>query len=208
MNSTAPHQKMRRNSQQLRRVQLRLQPASATQRQPTTTRQDARRPHSPAPTKLQGCAHVPYGTHPYLPLGTARWVLAIIYRFGQSAHMSAIAYEDVEELLRKAVPEFAPAIDEHVDFNEGFLSHVLFGDLTRFVMDAYARGETEVLHRTLTFLDQAIRHGDERVQNLISVSVVENVEPWDPNQWTFIASWPDALLRDAENHRDWYQTRT
>jgi hypothetical protein len=47
----------------------------------------------------------------------------------------AIAYSTVDEALRAAVPEFGGAIDEHItDNDEELLPHILFGDLTRFVL--------------------------------------------------------------------------
>lgn len=117
--------------------------------------------------------------------------------------MAALAYSEVASALRVALPEFAAAIDEHVAYNERLLTHLLFGDLTRFVLDAHKRGDDDLVRRALEFLDSALREGDDAVQNLVSVSFIENVGPWEPNQAHFIASWPDALRSDAEQQRDW-----
>jgi hypothetical protein len=42
----------------------------------------------------------------------------------------------VDDLVR-AIPEFEPAVKDHLDFNEELLPHILFGDLTRWVIQEY-----------------------------------------------------------------------
>jgi hypothetical protein len=117
--------------------------------------------------------------------------------------MKVLTYADVPDELRAAVPEFGPTIDEHLADHHEVLLHVLFGDLTRFVVTAHARGDTDVGQRSLAFLDRALREGDEYVQNLVAVSFVENVGPWDPTHREFIESWPEALRAEAERQHDW-----
>ncbi len=117
--------------------------------------------------------------------------------------MKTLAYSEVESALRAAVPEFASSIEEHLADNDELLPHVLFGDLTRFVVAAHQRGEGDLVRRVLTFLDSALRDGDDKVQNLVEVSFIENVGPWDEAQKRFIASWPDALRAEADRLRDW-----
>jgi hypothetical protein len=117
--------------------------------------------------------------------------------------VAALTYSEITTALRVELPEFAAEIDEHVVDNDEVLPHVLFGDLTRFVLDAHMRGDDDLVRRALAFLDHALREGDDMVQNLVGVSFVENVGPWDPDQAQFIASWPDALRVEAETQRDW-----
>ena len=117
--------------------------------------------------------------------------------------MAALTYSEITTALRVALPEFAAEIDEHVVDNDEMLPHVLFGDLTRFVLDASQRRDDDLVQRALAFLDAALREGDDAVQNLVGVSFVENVGPWDPNQADFIESWPDALRMEADRQRDW-----
>src|SRR5713101_1649283 len=110
----------------------------------------------------------------------------------------AITYEEVPEALLSAVPEFASAYQEHLADNEvELLLHVLFGDLTRFALDADENGDTEVIRRLLGFLDLSLREGDARVRNLVQVSFVENVLPWTPTNNAFVRSWPEALRVEA-----------
>jgi hypothetical protein len=117
--------------------------------------------------------------------------------------VTALAYSEVVAALLVAIPEFAAAVDEHVADNDGVLPHVLFGDLTRFVVKSHDDGDDELVRRALAFLDAALREGDDGVQNLVGVSFVENIGVWDPNQADFIASWPEALRLEAQHQRDW-----
>jgi hypothetical protein len=73
---------------------------------------------------------------------------------------------------------------------------VLFGDLARFVTAAHERRDTDVEHRSLAFLDWALREGDPDVENLVAVSFVENVDQQEHGG--FIAMWPDAPTRRGE----------
>ena len=114
-----------------------------------------------------------------------------------------ISYDDVIEHLLEQLPEFRAEVEDHIQFNEGLLPHVLFGDLTRFVLRAREQGRDDVVRRALEFLDEALRHGDEQVDNLVSVSFVENVGPWDPAQADFIDEWPHALRDEAVRQRNW-----
>jgi hypothetical protein len=117
--------------------------------------------------------------------------------------MAVLTFMEIPEALRAVVPEFGPTIDEHVAEYDEVLAHVLFGDLTRFVLAAHERGDTDLEQRSLSFLERALREGDEQVQNLVAVSFVENVGPREQAQRDFIAAWPDALRMEAERQRDW-----
>jgi hypothetical protein len=114
-----------------------------------------------------------------------------------------IAITALPEVLLRAVPEFRAETDEHVaDYGEVLL-HVLFGALTRFVLEANEERDVGVVERTLEFLEQAWVDGDEEVRNLVAVSFVENVQPWDPSRRRFIESWPPGLRAEAERQRNW-----
>ncbi|NRQ40814.1 hypothetical protein HII36_54770 [Nonomuraea sp. NN258] len=74
---------------------------------------------------------------------------------------------------------------------------VLFGDLTRFVLQAHRQGNDELVGRCLSFLESAMTSDDADLRNLVAVSFVENVRPWDPAMAHFVASWPKALRDEA-----------
>lgn len=83
----------------------------------------------------------------------------------------------MEELL-ELVPELKPVYDEHIKDNDEILSHLLLGDITRYVVQQLRIGATDDLSpliRCLDFFEVAMVSGDESVQELISVSFLENV---------------------------------
>jgi hypothetical protein len=110
----------------------------------------------------------------------------------------SMQYETVTNELVSDVPEFENCIREHVEAYDALLPHVLFGDFTRFVISAWRSDDNELLGRCLDFLERALVEGDERVQNLIAASFVENVGVWDPTMVPFVEKWPDALRTQAE----------
>ena len=110
---------------------------------------------------------------------------------------------DVTPSLLDAVPEFRPSVDEHIKTYGEVLHHVLFGDLTRFVLAARGRGEDALVKRTVAWLDTALREGDKDVRNLVAVSFVENVGPWSETARTFVESWPHALRVEADRQHRW-----
>lgn len=89
--------------------------------------------------------------------------------------MTALEYSEVANALRIALPEFAPAIDEYVAHNDEVLPHVLFGDLTRFVLEASRQRNDDLTRRALAFLDISLRDGDDSVQNLVAVSASKSM---------------------------------
>lgn len=108
-----------------------------------------------------------------------------------------VTYEKVTDELAEAVPEFRSTIQEHIADNGEALQHVLFGDLTRFVEAAWEEGDEELVRRCLAFLESALTNGDEKTNNLVAVSFVENVGPWDKEKSGFIETWPTGLRAEA-----------
>ena len=108
----------------------------------------------------------------------------------------------VPELMRR-LPEFKAAVDQHLADNFGeLLLHPLFGDLSRFVLAAHERGDSDLVLRSLGFLEDAFRNGDEYVENLVTVSFVENIGPSNEEQAAFIDTWPLRLRTEAHRQRD------
>lgn len=71
------------------------------------------------------------------------------------------------------------------------------------MLRAREEGHHTVVREALMFLDEALRQGDDEVENLVAVSFVENVGPWDPGQAAFIEGWPPALRAEARRQREW-----
>jgi len=55
--------------------------------------------------------------------------------------------------------------------------------------------------------DTGLREGDERVENAVAVSFVEDTPWWDPDRSAFIASWSPALRAEAERWRSEAENR-
>ena len=122
----------------------------------------------------------------------------------QSGQVPALAYSVIHEQLVQAVPEFEHELAAHLEENFGKpLPHVLFGDLTRFVLAAYAAGDADLVERCLRFLEEAMGASDNMVRNLVQVSFVENVRPWDPAMELFVGSWQALLRAEAERQCNW-----
>ncbi|GLW96465.1 hypothetical protein [Microtetraspora sp. NBRC 16547] len=114
-------------------------------------------------------------------------------------------YEDVVDRFVQEVPEFTPVWQEHVADNGEVLQHVLFWDVTMFVLDAHERGNRKIVDRCLDFLERALQSTDVHVRNLVGTSFVENVGPWDPAVRDFIGTWP-PLLREQAARDGWQAT--
>lgn len=89
--------------------------------------------------------------------------------------MQHITYDNFVQSLLAAVPETREIHQLHLENNDEILPHVLLGDVTRFVIDTYRRSNTELLGRTLDFLEEAVSASDEKLQELVIVSFLENL---------------------------------
>jgi hypothetical protein len=97
--------------------------------------------------------------------------------------MTAYDYDDFPHRLRAEVPGFDRVFDEHVRDNGEILTHLLLGDFVRFLSDQVrAHGaESAALPTALELIERAIDSPDPKLQELIVVSFLENLEPDDPS---------------------------
>jgi hypothetical protein len=78
--------------------------------------------------------------------------------------------------LLNAVPELSGTLDEHLAANDSLLPHVFMGDVTRFYLSEVEKSvENDVVLRLLSILEEGLNSGDEKVDELISVSFIENL---------------------------------
>ena len=98
--------------------------------------------------------------------------------------MSETTIDFIERLVVR-YPGLKPLFDEHVSDNFGeVLPHLFFGDLTRYALALFAdvqertdvdtQAESE-LRRLLNDLEDAYADAQEEIQELISVSFLENL---------------------------------
>lgn len=112
--------------------------------------------------------------------------------------MPVVPYADVPRLVLDEVPEFRPLYDEHVEDNFGeVLPHVLFGDVSRFAVDAYNRGATALAERVIRLMERLARDGDTLTSELVGVSFVGNIGPDDVDDG-FFALYGPALRADLK----------
>ncbi|MET7965995.1 hypothetical protein [Micromonospora sp. NPDC005305] len=109
-----------------------------------------------------------------------------------------LTYGGVVPALIEVVPELRDALNEHIRDNDEILQHVFFGcDVVPFVLDAWKHRRADILARCLAFLDAAMASPDPRTRELVAVSFVESVGPWDSTMADFVAIWPQALAEEA-----------
>jgi len=86
------------------------------------------------------------------------------------------------ERLVGSFPELAPALDDHRRENGEILSHVFFGDFTRWFVSRYQAGDVTRLRRVSAWLDEQDQTADDHVRDLILASFLENLpRPPEPN---------------------------
>jgi hypothetical protein len=112
---------------------------------------------------------------------------------------------EVANELLGAVPELAPAYEQHLADNDGeLLLHVLFGDLTRFVVAAQAGKDDALVTRSLSFVERLLVEGDEGTKNLVAVSFVENLA-WEADAGSdqVRQRFPPHLAAELRAQREW-----
>jgi hypothetical protein len=91
-----------------------------------------------------------------------------------------LTYETVVSTLVEHVPELRALRDDHYRQYGEILPHVFFGDLTRFVQTGFACPSSssgrQVVMRILDLLERTISSVDNRLQELVSVSFLENLD--------------------------------
>jgi hypothetical protein len=92
--------------------------------------------------------------------------------------MTGPVNDDVEDFISALVaevPDLGPLLDEHLADYDELLAHVLFADLTRWVV-ARATAQPAEVGRVLSRLETACAAGTRELQNLVFVSFVENLD--------------------------------
>lgn len=103
------------------------------------------------------------------------------------------------ERLVDEVPQTAGLVTEHLEDNDGeLLLHLLMGDLLRFAVSAFQANDTLTASKVLGLVDQALRDGDEYVQNAVAVSFVEHSGFGPGESEEFLAVWPQGLKEERQ----------
>ena len=95
--------------------------------------------------------------------------------------MTRPTYDNFTDQLRQDVPGFDIVYREHIADYDTLLPHVLLGDLVRFLSrEVELRGAKSLaLTKAMSLLERGMVSRDERLQELIAVSFLENLDPAD-----------------------------
>lgn len=90
-------------------------------------------------------------------------------------------YARFPEQLRAHVPGFDHIYDEHIRDYDEVLPHVLLGDLVRFLLDTVRVQGTRnaALHEAMILLERGMGSADPKLQELVAISFLENLDPGD-----------------------------
>ena len=108
--------------------------------------------------------------------------------------------------LIKIVANLNCLYDEHIEDYDELIPHVFFGDLTRYVVDLYksildCSSDTkrwDELDTILVYLENGISGNDEKVQELIAVSFLENLDLTDSNARTLVERFGPYLKKELK----------
>jgi hypothetical protein len=95
-----------------------------------------------------------------------------------------LTYENVVSTLVREAPGLRPLYEEHCRDYDEVLPHVFFGDVKRFVAQAFEAAKSSADNRSLkdaalkilSVLERAMGTNDERLRELVSVSFLENLD--------------------------------
>ena len=102
-------------------------------------------------------------------------------------------------------PEAAALVDEHLEYYDEVLLHVLMGDLLRWGVRLFESGEADLVDRLLAWVDRGLREGDEDVENAVAVSFIEDYGGFASETPEFFAIWPEGLRAEHVRQKAWYR---
>ncbi|TWT96121.1 hypothetical protein Pla108_32030 [Botrimarina colliarenosi] len=101
----------------------------------------------------------------------------------------------VEDLVER-FDDLRTIFQEHVADNDEILPHLFMGDVTRYVLSGGSQRQELVRH-----LNDALRTGEEYIENLIAVSFVENLESEEELERALRDAQADALREEWRRQR-------
>lgn len=94
-----------------------------------------------------------------------------------------LTYNSFPDQLRTTVPGFDRVYDEHIVDHDEVLPHILLADLVRFLSSEVELhgAKSKALRQAMPLLERGMNSRDPRVQELVAVSFLENLDPGDPH---------------------------
>jgi hypothetical protein len=123
--------------------------------------------------------------------------------------MTGLTYQNILEVLRTSVPGLAQLYEEHLAKYDEPLPHVLFGDLVRFLeQEVRLNGPySPVLAQAIGVLERAMGSQDPKLQELVAVSFIENLEPESPTLGAFRRLFGPNLAAQSSAYRAGHKPR-
>jgi hypothetical protein len=115
--------------------------------------------------------------------------------------MIGLTYDTFADQFRALVPGFDRIYDQHLADYAQVLPHVLFGDLARFLSSEVALqgAGSMALKQAMLLLEAGMGSQDPRVQELVAVSFLENLDPRD-GSFPAIRSLFGPMLEEQYKH--------
>jgi hypothetical protein len=118
--------------------------------------------------------------------------------------MTDLTYDTFAARLRHEVPGFEHVYDEHVADYDEVLPHVLLGDLVRFLSrEIEVRGAQSVaVRQAMSLLEEGMGSGEPRLQELVAVSFLENLDSADASFSTIRTLFGPSLEEQYRKYED------
>lgn len=86
-------------------------------------------------------------------------------------------YSNLVQKMLRAIPEVNPMYEKELDWWEEILPHIIFGDvLNPYIITLLREGNADqTLEKAFDFLEQMAISSDERVQEVLAVTVLEQL---------------------------------
>lgn len=86
-------------------------------------------------------------------------------------------YNNVVQKMLKAIPEVTPMYEKELDWWDEILPHIVFGDVVNpYIIRLLREGNAEqIVQKVFNFLEQMAICSDERVQEILAVTVLEQL---------------------------------
>jgi hypothetical protein len=124
----------------------------------------------------------------------------------------AHTFEEKEQMeflaeMVKQVPELKGVYKEHKSFNGEVLSHILMAEITRFIVSQHrlitsGSQSSHTLDSCLGFLEEGMKNGTEGVQEVISLSFLENLAQSDDLYFLLRSRLGPALRTELRTYED------
>jgi hypothetical protein len=86
--------------------------------------------------------------------------------------------QDIKETINQFIdtfPELKPILQEHYEFNEELLPHVLFGKWNNLFLTLIREGDPGGLDKLFNLFESMTTSGDKYVRELLSVTILERL---------------------------------